>query len=73
MVHHRLRHLCDASPLSGGEDTERVSCSVSSPPSSSLVQFVSFSPKHLFFCELTTRGLQVCGSEVRSLPPTGEV
>lgn len=41
MVYHRLRHLCDASPLtdSGGEDTERVSCSVQTarpPPVSPL-------------------------------------
>lgn len=62
MVHHRLRHLCDASPLSGGEDTERVSCSVPfAPPPSSLVQFVPFSPKNQFFCELTARGLQIRG------------
>lgn len=43
MVRHRLRHLRDASPLtdSGGEDTERVSCSVQTarpPPVSPLHQ-----------------------------------
>lgn len=34
MVHHRLRHLYDASPLtdSGGEDTERVSAVLCKQP-----------------------------------------
>lgn len=60
MVHHRLRHLCDASPLtdSGGEDTDRVSCSVQTarpPPVSPLRHHplvCQFTEKQIFLVKM---------------------